>query len=147
MATMALTLLVASGVALAVTEMSTHGPDTLIGTNAADNLPSKGGKDKIFGLWGNGNLLGGSDKDVVVGGNEDLRFLGGDKNVLGGSSNDWVLGGLGSDNLVGGGGNDFLGNGPFSVRGLWLASEISPPSTGLSRRASSKVCLHCKDRH
>ena len=42
LATMALTLLVASGVALAVTKVGTkvgtNGPDTLRGTNRADNL-------------------------------------------------------------------------------------------------------------
>jgi Ca2+-binding RTX toxin-like protein len=113
LATMALTLLVASGVALAVTKIGTDGPDTLRGTNKADNLLGEGGNDRIFGLRGNDNLLGGSGKDVVVGGNEDIRPLGGAKNVVGGSGNDWVLGGLGSDNLPGGRGNDFLGNGSF----------------------------------
>jgi hypothetical protein len=38
MATMALTLLVASGVALAITKIGGPGPDTLMGTNKADNL-------------------------------------------------------------------------------------------------------------
>jgi hypothetical protein len=42
LATMTLTLLVASGVALAVTKVGTkvgtNGPDTLRGTNRADNL-------------------------------------------------------------------------------------------------------------
>src|SRR5829696_10083618 len=37
LATMALTLLVASGVALAVTKIGTNGPDILRGTNRADN--------------------------------------------------------------------------------------------------------------
>ena len=37
-ATMALTLLVASGVALAVTKIGTDGPDTFRGTNGADTL-------------------------------------------------------------------------------------------------------------
>jgi hypothetical protein len=37
-ATMALTLLVASGVALAVTRIGTDGPDILRGTNGDDNL-------------------------------------------------------------------------------------------------------------
>jgi drug/metabolite transporter (DMT)-like permease len=42
MATVALTLLVASGVALAVTKIGTNGPDTLLGTNKADNLVGLG---------------------------------------------------------------------------------------------------------
>jgi hypothetical protein len=38
LATMSLTLLVTSGVALANTKFGTNGPDTLKGTNKADNL-------------------------------------------------------------------------------------------------------------
>ena len=45
LASMALTLLVASGVALAVTRIGTDGPDTLRGTNGDDNLIGKGGND------------------------------------------------------------------------------------------------------
>ena len=66
MATMTLTLLVASGVALAVTKIGTNGPDTLRGTNGDDNLLGKGSNDRLFGLAGRDNLLGGPGKDVVV---------------------------------------------------------------------------------
>ena len=48
LATMALTLLVASGVALAVTKIGTNGPDTLSGTNGSDSLFGKGGNDTLF---------------------------------------------------------------------------------------------------
>ena len=75
-ATMALTLLVASGVALAVTKIGTNGPDTLRGTNGADNLIGKGGNDKLYALRGRDNLLGGPGKDLVFGGTE-RRPLGG----------------------------------------------------------------------
>ncbi len=51
--TMALTLLVASGVALAVTRIGTEGPDTLRGTNGADTLIGKGGNDILLALAGN----------------------------------------------------------------------------------------------
>jgi len=44
---MALTLLVASGVALAVTKLGTNGPDTLRGTNGYDNLLGKGANDEL----------------------------------------------------------------------------------------------------
>ena len=40
---MAATLVVASGVALAVNKMGTNGPDTLKGTNGANNLLGNGG--------------------------------------------------------------------------------------------------------
>src|SRR5829696_1139553 len=58
LATMALTLLVASGVALAVTKIGGPGPDTLRGTNRADNLLGRGGNDVLLGLGGRENLLG-----------------------------------------------------------------------------------------
>ena len=50
LATMALTLLVASGVALAVTRIGTNGPDTLRGTNGTDNLLGNGGNDILYAL-------------------------------------------------------------------------------------------------
>jgi Ca2+-binding RTX toxin-like protein len=108
---MALALVVASGVALAVTKVGTNGPDTLRGTNKGDNLLGKGGNDKLFGLAGRDNLLGGSGKDLVFGGNE-RRLSGGDKNLVGGSGNDEILGGLGADNILGEEGNDLVADGP-----------------------------------
>ncbi len=114
MATMALTLLVASGVALAVTKIGTDGPDTLMGTNKADNLVGLDGNDRLFSLAGRDNLLGGTGKDLVFGGRvvgsccQDNDYSGGNKNLVGGDGNDDVEGGRGSDNIVGGRGNDFL---------------------------------------
>jgi Ca2+-binding RTX toxin-like protein len=110
LAAMALTLLVASGVALAVNKIGTNGPDTLKGTNGADNLYGRGGNDALFGFAGRDNLLGGAGKDWVLGGN-DLPPLGGDKNLVGGRGNDGIIASQGSDNLVGSSGNDFLDGG------------------------------------
>jgi RTX calcium-binding nonapeptide repeat (4 copies) len=56
-ATMALTLLVASGVALATNKIGTNSPDTLRGTNGADNLLGNGGNDILFALGGMDTLL------------------------------------------------------------------------------------------
>jgi Ca2+-binding RTX toxin-like protein len=112
LATMTLTLLVASGVALAVTRIGTDGPDTLRGTNGADNLLGQGGNDTLLSLAGNDTLLGGPGKDVVNGGNLAEPF-GGNKNLVGGEGNDAVQGGLGSDNSVGGDGNDLMLGGEF----------------------------------
>ena len=106
-ATMALTLLAASGVALAVNKIGTDGPDILRGTNGDDNLYGLGGNDILLALAGNDNLLGGPGKDIVNGGSLVEPF-GGHKNLAGGDGNDAVQGGLGSDNLVGGDGNDFM---------------------------------------
>ncbi len=107
---MAATLVVASGVALAVNKMGTNGPDTLKGTNGADYLLGKGGNDVLFSLAGRDTLLGEEGKDWVLGGN-DQRPFGGDKNLLGGPGNDGVLGGEDSDNLTGNSGNDFADGG------------------------------------
>ena len=111
---MALSLLVASGVALAVTKIGTNGPDTLRGTDGDDTLVGKGGNDRLFSLAGDDTLRGGPGKDLVLGGRivgsccQDNDFSGGDKNLDGGPGNDEVNGGRGSDNIVGGRGNDLL---------------------------------------
>src|SRR5215208_6842090 len=112
LATMALTLLVASGVALAVTKIGTNGPDTLRGTNGADNLVGKGGNDTLIALRGKDILLGAEGKDVLWGGTLRDSSVG-DKNLVGGPGNDLVLGGKDSDNLLGQAGNDFLVDGEF----------------------------------
>ena len=109
LATTALTVLVASGVALAVNKIGTDGPDTLRGTNGADNLYGRGGNDILFALAGDDNLLGGPGKDVVLGGNK-VRPFGGDKHLVGGPGNDWINGGNGSDIIVSNAGNDFVSN-------------------------------------
>ena len=111
-ATMVATMVVASGVALAVTKIGTDGPDHLKGTNGDDILIGKGANDILLALRGHDTLVGGPGKDVVMGGRLFVP-LGGNKNLLGGSGNDAVLGGLGSDDLVGGGGNDYLVDGGF----------------------------------
>jgi Ca2+-binding RTX toxin-like protein len=111
LAGMALALVLASGVALAVTKVGTNGPDFLRGTNKADNLLGRGGNDQIFGEGGHDNLLGGPGKDFMLTGNERLAGAG-DTNLVGGAGNDAVVGGFGSDNVVGNEGNDFLIGGP-----------------------------------
>jgi Ca2+-binding RTX toxin-like protein len=110
LATMAVTLLMASGVALAVNNIGTNGPDTLRGTNGADTLVGVGGNDELYALGGRDTLLGGPGKDVVLGGNENRAF-GSDKNLAAGPGNDVVGGGNGSDNVVGEAGNDLMSDG------------------------------------
>jgi Ca2+-binding RTX toxin-like protein len=124
LATMALTLLVASGVAWAVTKVGTDGPDTLRGTHGDDNLLGRGGNDDLLGLGGSDNLLGGSGKDNVFGGNE-RRAFGGDKNLAGGRGIDRILSGFGSDNLSGGPGNDYLEDFDFQGPGPRQADKVS----------------------
>jgi Ca2+-binding RTX toxin-like protein len=112
---MAVTLVVSSGVALAVNKVGTNGPDTLRGTNGADNLLGHGGNDVLYALGGNKNLVGGPGNDGVEGG------LGSDT-LLGGSGNDFADGGPGSDNISGGEGNDFVVDG--ERRGSAGATDI-----------------------
>src|SRR3712207_6406183 len=108
LAAMALALLLASGVALAVTKIGTDGPDTLRGTNGNDNLIGKGGDDVLHSLNGRDTLLGGSGKDCLLCLTRQGRFFAGDKNLLGGPGNDFIWAGKGSDNVAGGEGNDLL---------------------------------------
>ncbi len=109
---MAVTLVVAGGVALAVGKLGSGGPDTLRGTNKSDFLSGRGGNDDIYGLGGTDNLQGGPGKDFLFGGRrERFLFSSGNKNLLGGAGNDFVNGGLGSDNVVGQEGNDLLDGG------------------------------------
>jgi Ca2+-binding RTX toxin-like protein len=109
LAVMAVTLVVASGVAWAVNKIGTDGPDTLRGTNGDDNLLGKGGSnDELFSLNGRDNLLGGAGKDCLLCATRQFRGFAGDKNLVGGPGNDYVLAGKGSDSVVGGEGNDHL---------------------------------------
>lgn len=106
MATVAVTLVIASGVAVAVNKVGTDGPDTLRGTNRADNLLGKGGKDTLFGLGGSDSLLGGP-------GNDSVQGYRGHDGLVGDSGNDLVVGWEGADNVMGAGGTDLLVDGPF----------------------------------
>ena len=105
---MAGTLVVASGVAMAVNKIGTNGPDTLRGTNGDDNLSGRGGNDVLYSLAGRDNLLGGPGNDCLLCVTQENRFFAGDKNLLGGPGNDFVWAGKGSDNVEGGEGNDLL---------------------------------------
>ena len=130
LATMALALLLTSGVAWAVNKIGTDGPDTLRGTNRDDNLSGRGGNDDLFGLGGRDNLVGGAGKDFLFGGNERFEPSGGEKNMIGGSGNDALQGGKGSDNIVGGRGNDFLLDG-FEPNSKKDALSGGPGNDGL----------------
>jgi len=93
LATMALTLLVASGVALAVTRIGTDGPDTLMGTKGSDQLLGKGGSDRINGRGGNDVISGGPGNDEFSGPRPDGI-------LAGGRGADVISGGPGGDLLM-----------------------------------------------
>ena len=77
---MALALLLASGVALAVTKIGTNGPDTLRGTNGNDRLEGRGGDDKLKGGKGDDKIFPGTGDDKVRAGPGDDRIYARDQN-------------------------------------------------------------------
>ena len=68
LAAMALALLLASGVALAVTKVGTPRDDTISGTNGPDQIDGRAGDDDIFSRGGRDTLYGGKGDDRLVGG-------------------------------------------------------------------------------
>jgi Ca2+-binding RTX toxin-like protein len=101
---MALALLLASGVALAVTRVGTPRDDTLRGTDGPDQIDGRTGDDDIFSLGGSDTLYDGKGRDRLVGGPQTkIGFLrsSGDKVMVGGPGDDTLLGGKGTDTLAG----------------------------------------------
>ena len=128
LAAMAATVVVASGVAWAVTKVGGPGPDVLRGTNQHDTLEGGGGPDSLFGLGardfmaggtGEDNLEGGTGNDVVLGGppppgpNQppEQERPGASDVVKGGPGDDDVDGAAGADALYGGDGEDLITDG------------------------------------
>jgi hypothetical protein len=111
---MAVTLVVASGVALAIARSGGPGNDTLRGTNGPDVLSGNGGNDVLLGLRGADALAGGQGRDAVLGGDE-LGPQAGDRTLSGGPDGDFLGGGKGPDALAGGGGRDYMFAGPAFV--------------------------------
>jgi Ca2+-binding RTX toxin-like protein len=75
LAIMALALLLASGVAPAVTRVGTTRDDTLRGTDGPDQIDGRTGDDDIFSLGGSDTLYGGKGRDRLVGGGLYERFF------------------------------------------------------------------------
>ena len=146
LATMALTVLVASGVALAVTKIGTDGPDTLRGTNGDDNLIGKGGNDDLYALNGRDTLVGGPGKDIVADAPRGV-WRRGDKILLGGPGNDIVFGARGSDKVVGEEGNDLQIDGPPRDVALDIVSGGAGtdviPVASLRLEATAKDIVTC----
>ena len=110
-------LVIASGVALAVTRLGGPGDDRLIGTNGADRLHGKAGNDSIAGLGGNDpRLLGGFADDTISGGPGD-DYIYGSGLVWGRVRHD--NSDKGADLLLGNAGRDFMEGGPGTGQALW----------------------------
>ena len=78
-------LLLASGVALAVNRTGTPGHDRMIGTTGPDNLDGRSGDDFIDGRRGADNLAGSAGNDDIIDG--PLREFAGDV-LRGGAGHD-----------------------------------------------------------
>ena len=122
-------VLVAAGVALAISETFTNAADDCnnpaVATIAADMLAMGGGRDECDGLAGNDEIFGdhGSDNTGALGPGVSLYGAGG---------NDTVEGGTGNDTLGGGPGNDYLFAG--TVKMMWT---VAPGMTSSTSRTTS----------
>jgi len=92
----AVTLVVVSGVALAVTRVGGPGPDALSGSDRRDTLVGKGGGDSLNGLQRNDNLYGNRGQDAIKGGRGADVLDAGPRNE---SARDALDGGRGNDRL------------------------------------------------
>ena len=109
-ASIAFVVLLASGVALAVTKVGGPGDDTLRGTDERDRLEGRGGDNTLHGKDETDFLDGGSGNDVLYGmGGNDGYYIWGD-GIVGG-----LLGGFGSDVIYGGDGGDWLAGGEVLI--------------------------------
>jgi Ca2+-binding RTX toxin-like protein len=90
--TMAVMLILGSGVALAGYFVGTRGSDNLRGTNNADEM---------YGLRGGDNIRGHGGGDYIEGGT-------GPDDLFGNNGSDEIYGGKGVDDMFGGDGNDYL---------------------------------------
>ena len=133
LASVAVALLLVSGVALAATKIGGPGDDALRGTNNPDLLDGRGGDDAIHGKGGDDCptssgfyfLIGGTGDDEIYGnGGDDCLYGGGDPlgpdrpyfekgedALYGNGGNDFLNGGQGADEIAGGDGNDYLVDG------------------------------------
>jgi Ca2+-binding RTX toxin-like protein len=122
MASMALTLLLASGVALAINEIRCRGGecngtprnDKMLGTPKRDIMYGFKGDDRLFGRDASDDLygFGGSDKANGGDGSDKLGGSDGRDSLDGGMGPDFLNGGDNPDDLDGGPGNDEIFGGP-----------------------------------
>ena len=84
--------------------------DTLIGTDAAEEIIGFAGADRIDGMAGDDVIIGGTEGDDLAGGYGDDALMGGDADdhLDGGYGADLVMGEAGDDVLDGGAGDDLL---------------------------------------
>jgi Ca2+-binding RTX toxin-like protein len=126
LASMALAVLLAGGIALAAEItcpnrsddrcMGTTEDDTMTGTDERDKMRGFAGNDTLYGKGfrdflvghaGNDTLRGQEGDDALVGARQTLDYLATDSDRLfGGQDQDILIGGSGNDRVFGGPGND-----------------------------------------
>jgi Ca2+-binding RTX toxin-like protein len=92
LASIALAVLLASGVAWAATKKGTEGDDVLPGTESRDVIIPFSGNDTVD----------------AKGGNDDVRHSFGNDTIKGAAGNDTLRGGRGNDAIYGGPGRDLI---------------------------------------
>jgi hypothetical protein len=107
---MAAMLVVASGVALAVTREGGPGNDSVLGTDGPDDLGGGVGNDSITGFGGKDVMWGGF-LPPSLGAFPPNEVSPNNDSMIGGSDNDFMTGLDGSDQIVGGTGDDLLFDG------------------------------------
>lgn len=113
-ASIAVAILVVSGVAMAVEKIGTNKGEHLLGTDRRDILYGRGGNDTLRAFSGNDELIGGSGDDKAQGGPgaDELYGTSGSDALIGGDDNDGIYGGVGDDGeLNGGDGTDDISGG------------------------------------
>jgi Ca2+-binding RTX toxin-like protein len=156
-------LVVAGGVALAVTKNGGPGDDVLRGTEEPDLLDGRAGNDRIFGYGGDdsspnelrGFLIGGKGDDVIHGGSGDDDMVGsglfsafferGEDVLYGGEGDDLMNGGQGADVIYGSGGNDLLIDGARKREGAKdkLFGGLGADRLDVDNRPAAKDIVHC----
>src|ERR687897_2850 len=92
LASMALAVLLASGIALAATVKGDENDNVLTGTPNRDVINPFAGNDTVYAL----------------GGNDDVRHSFGNDTIYGGDGRDTLRGGRGTDTIYGGPGKDLI---------------------------------------
>jgi Ca2+-binding RTX toxin-like protein len=170
LASMAVTVLLASGVALAATSIGGPGDDTIYGTHNPDRIDGRAGDDTIYGLGGDDGgfaftrsyLVGGEGDDTIYGGpgHDDIfggrNYFFGDEEIgesgkdtlYGGGGVDRVIGDAGADDIYGNRGHDLLIDGPLTEGDLDILYGGSGGDDLISRnRPPSKDIVYCGSEH
>jgi len=111
--TMAMTVLVATSVAMAIERINCSFSGNCYGTNSGDWIHGGGGDNIIYGRADDDHIYGHAGDDFILGmDGKDILSDGDGKNVLaGGYADDFLSGGVGNDTYDGGPGNDIYKDG------------------------------------